>query len=110
MMGSNSKVITRTRALAWRENWGVSDRRFLEDVLYGLPKGAELHDRGTRVVVYLDGRRILEIFPGYVTWPGATECPDVDGSLVTGGVERYDDHTGKGYWARLSTFKPHGGF
>lgn len=109
-MGSNGKVITRTRALQWRENWGVSDRKFLEDALYGLPEGAELCDRGSRITARQDGRLLLEVFPGYVVWPGAVERPEVDGSLVTGGVERYDDHTGNGFWARLSTFKPLGGF
>lgn len=109
-MGSNGKVITRTRALQRRENWGVSDRKFLEDALYGLPEGAELCDRGSRITARHDGRLLLEVFPGYVVWPGAVERPEVDGSLVTGGVERYDDHTGNGFWARLSTFKPLGGF
>lgn len=109
-MGSNCKVITRTRALQWRENWGISDRRFLEDALYGLPEGAELCDRGNRITARQDGRLLLEVFPGYAVWPGAIECPQVDVSLITGGVEWYDDHTGNGFWARLSTFRPHGGF
>ena len=110
-MGSNGKVSTRTRALHWRENWGVSDRKFLEDALYGLPEGAELCDRGSRITARQDGRLLLEVFPGgRRVRPGAVERPEVDGSLVTGGVERDHDHTGNGFWVRLSTFKPLGGF
>ena len=97
-----TRSLTRQQVLRWRENWSFSDLDLIEHALDLLPEQDYYEPSAAQYVgARVAGRVAVYIAPGYVYWPKATWCTDLDTRLVPAGLK--SDASGDSWYA-LSTF------
>lgn len=100
-----TRPLTRQQVLTWRENWSFTDRALIDHALDLLPEHDYYEPSAAQyVAARVAGRVAVYVAPGYLYWPKATWCIDLDARLIPAGLESDDS----GSWYALSIFMKRG--
>jgi hypothetical protein len=104
-MAMEGRRLTRDKVLDWMETWSYTDRQAIIAALDVIPNGVfVVPPFGGYIGVWVNGRRGLVIYPGYLDWPGGRWAKDLPPHLFP----RTHVYEG-GVWHELSTFRPNTG-
>ena len=101
-MTRDGRHLTLEQALNWNSHWSHTDQVRIGEALAAPPELEFLvPPSGGYIGVWVDGRKALEIRPGYLSWTTLKWAADLP-PTITGTLE----HDGTHAWFLLSTFRP----